>query len=41
VFLTSLSIGYYLAGRSASRIKGQELFYYGSIELSIHPVCGG
>ncbi|MBL4661568.1 MAG: fused MFS/spermidine synthase [Alcanivoracaceae bacterium] len=35
VFLTSLSIGYYLAGRSAGRIKGQELFYYGVIEFLI------
>ena len=35
VFLTSLSIGYYLAGRSAARIKGQELFYYGVIEFLI------
>jgi spermidine synthase len=35
VFLTALSIGYYLAGRISDKIKNKELYYYGLIEFVI------
>ena len=35
VFLTALSIGYYLSGKFSSKIKEKELFYYGVVEFII------
>lgn len=35
VFLTALSLGYYLAGRNSDKIKGKELYFYGLVELVI------
>lgn len=35
VFLTALSIGYYLAGKFSTKIKHKELYYYGVVEFVI------
>ena len=35
VFLSALSLGYYLAGRNSEKIKGKELYFYGLVELLI------
>jgi len=35
VFLTALSVGYYIAGRTSNRIKNKELYFYGLIEFVI------
>ena len=35
VFLTALSLGYYLAGRNSEKIKGKEIYFYGLVELVI------
>jgi spermidine synthase len=35
VFLSALSLGYYLAGRNSEKIKGKELYFYGLVEFVI------
>lgn len=35
VFLTALSIGYYLAGKYSHKIKSKEIYFYGIVEFII------
>ncbi len=35
VFLTALSLGYWLAGKISNKIKSKEIFYYGLVEFVI------